>query len=143
MGEIVGAGLLSHAPTIMFDESTRREINDGKEISLVPGLVRLREEVFDRLDPDTIVIIDSHWETTVEHVLAAQARRGGVFTSSELPRGMAQIPYDFTGDPELARLAAICQTKPGAMSTSSSEPRVYHQTPLSIPNCRSPSMMGA
>ena len=68
MGEVVGAGLISHAPTIMFDEATRREINDGNEISLVPGLVRLRREVLDRLRPDTIVIIDSHWETTVEHV---------------------------------------------------------------------------
>jgi hypothetical protein len=44
MGAIVGAGLISHAPTIMFDEATRRELNDGDEISLVPGLRRLRSE---------------------------------------------------------------------------------------------------
>lgn len=106
MGDIVGVGLVSHAPTIMFDEEARLEINEGKEISLVPGLVRLREEVFDRLDADTIVIIDSHWETTVEHVLSAHARRRGHMTSSELPRGMAGIPYDYAGDPELAKLAA-------------------------------------
>ena len=77
MGEIVGVGLISHAPTIMFDEATRRELNEGKEISLVPGLVRLRTEVFDRLDADTVVMIDSHWENTVEHVLSAHARRSG------------------------------------------------------------------
>lgn len=106
MGEIVGVGLISHAPTIMFDEPTRRELNDGKEISLVPGLVRLRQEVFDRLDADSIVIIDSHWETTVEHVLSAHSRRSGHMTSSELPRGMSAIPYDYPGDPELAHLAA-------------------------------------
>lgn len=105
MGEIVGVGLVSHAPTIMFDEAGRREINDGKEISLVPGMLRLREE-FDRIQPDTIVIIDSHWFTTVEHVLSAHARRQGKMTSSELPRGMVQIPYDYSGDPELAKLAA-------------------------------------
>ena len=106
MGEIVGVGLISHAPTIMFDEATRRQLNEGKEISLVPGLVRLREEVFNRLDADTIVIIDSHWETTVEHVLSAHTRRTGHMTSSELPRGMAGIPYDYEGDPDLAKLAA-------------------------------------
>lgn len=106
MGEIVGVGLISHAPTIMFDEASRRELNEGKEISLVPGLVRLRNEVFDRLDADTIVIIDSHWETTVEHVLSAHSRRSGRMTSSELPRGMVAIPYDYPGDPELAKLAA-------------------------------------
>ncbi|TMK48658.1 MAG: catechol 1,2-dioxygenase, partial [Actinobacteria bacterium] len=35
MGEIVGAGLVSHVPTIMLPEKIRLEINDGKEISLV------------------------------------------------------------------------------------------------------------
>ena len=106
MGEIVGVGLISHAPTIMFDEKARLEINEGKEISLVPGLVRLRNEVFDRLQPDTIVIIDSHWFSTVEHILSAHAHRSGRMTSSELPRGMSGIPYDYDGDPELAQLAA-------------------------------------
>ena len=106
MGEIVGAGLVSHAPTIMFDEATRRALNDGKEISLVPGLIRLRAEVLERLRPETLVIFDSHWESTVEHILAAQPRRSGIFTSSELPRGMAQLPYDFPGDTELAEAAA-------------------------------------
>ncbi len=130
MGEIVGAGLLSHAPTIMFDEQVRREINDGKEISLVPGLIRLREEVFDRLRPDTIVIVDSHWFSTVEHLLAAQERRSGIFTSSELPRGMAQIPYDFTGDPELARLAADLGEQLGTPTHASDDDHlpVYYAT---------------
>lgn len=105
MGEIVGVGLVSHAPTIMFDEAGRREINDGKEISLVPGMIRLREE-FDRLEPETLVIIDSHWFTTVEHVISAHERRHGRMTSSELPRGMVAIPYDYRGDPELGKLAA-------------------------------------
>lgn len=105
MGEIVGVGLVSHAPTIMFDEEGRLDINDGKEISLVPGMHRLREE-FDRLQPDTFVIIDSHWFTTVEHVISAHERREGRMTSSELPRGMVAIPYDYQGDPELGKLAA-------------------------------------
>ena len=106
MGEIVGVGLISHAPTIMMDEPTRLELNEGKEISLVPGLVRLRQEVLERLDADTIVIIDSHWQSTVEHILSAHDHRAGRMTSSELPRGMSGIPYDYDGDPELARLAA-------------------------------------
>jgi len=106
MGEIVGAGLISHAPTIMFDEPVRRELNDGKEISLVPGLIRIRDEVLDRLKADVIVIVDSHWFTTIEHVISAHEHRHGHMTSSELPRGMAGIPYDYPGDPEFAKLAA-------------------------------------
>ena len=38
MGEVVGAGLLAHVPTIMLPEADRRELNNGQEISLVPGL---------------------------------------------------------------------------------------------------------
>jgi 3,4-dihydroxyphenylacetate 2,3-dioxygenase len=130
MGEIVGAGLLSHAPTIMFDEAARLEINEGQEISLVPGLARLRTEVFDRLDLDTIIIVDSHWLSTVEHLLSAQPRRQGIFTSSELPRGMAQIPYDFTGDPELAHLAAALGQELGTPTHASEDDYlpVYYAT---------------
>lgn len=102
MGEVVGAGLLAHVPTIMLPEHIRYELNDGKEISLVPGLHQLRREVFDTLDYDTVIVLDSHWATTVEFVVTAQDRRAGLFTSEELPRGMCRVPYDFKGDPELA-----------------------------------------
>ena len=102
MGEIVGAGLVSHVPTIMLPKEVRYELNEGKEISLVPGLERLRSEVLDRLKPDTIVVMDTHWEVTFEHIVTAQDKREGTFTSHELPRGMRQIPYEMPGDPELA-----------------------------------------
>jgi len=106
MGEVVGAGLVSHVPTIMLPEEVRLEINDGKEISLVTGLRRIRSEVLDRLRPDTVVVMDTHWEVTFEHVITAHERRTGKFTSGELPRGMRQVPYDFPGDPELAAAVA-------------------------------------
>ena len=101
-GEVVGAALVAHVPTIVLPEATRRELNDGEEISLVPGLHRMKSEQLDRLRPDTIVVFDAHWHTTVEFVVAAHARRAGLYTSEELPRGMCRMPYDFPGDPELA-----------------------------------------
>jgi 3,4-dihydroxyphenylacetate 2,3-dioxygenase len=110
MGEIVGAGLVSHVPTIMLPEATRREINNGRESSLVGGLRRLKAEVLDRLRPDTVVVMDTHWEVTFEHIVTAHERRRGLFTSHELPRGMRQIPYDMPGDPELA-LAVAAQAE--------------------------------
>lgn len=103
MGEVVGAGLLAHVPTIMLPENIRYELNEGKEISLVPGLHKLRKDVFETADYDTVIVLDSHWATTVEFVVTAQDRRAGLFTSEELPRGMTRIPYDFVGDPELAQ----------------------------------------
>ena len=44
MGEVVGAALLAHVPTIMLPKETRYELNEGKETSLVPGLEKLRKE---------------------------------------------------------------------------------------------------
>jgi len=106
MGEIVGAALVAHVPTIMLPEETRLEINDGKEITLVPGLRRMRTECFERLEPDTVIVFDTHWESTFEHIVTAHDRRQGRFTSHELPRGMSGIPYDMPGDPDLAKLIA-------------------------------------
>lgn len=102
MGEIVGAALVAHVPTMVLPESIRRELNEGMEISLVPGLERLRREVLAPLGPDTVIVLDSHWFTTVETVVTSATRRNGFFTSAELPRGMSQVPYDLPGDPALA-----------------------------------------
>ncbi|MFE1885845.1 3,4-dihydroxyphenylacetate 2,3-dioxygenase [Streptomyces diastatochromogenes] len=117
MGEIVGAGLLAHVPTIVLPEADRLELNQGKEITLVTGLEQLREDVFDRDDYDTVVVLDSHWATTVEFVVTAQQRRAGLFTSEELPRGMCRMPYDFPGDPELAHNIAQFADKHGTWIT--------------------------
>jgi 3,4-dihydroxyphenylacetate 2,3-dioxygenase len=118
MGEIVGAGLLAHVPTIMLPEEIRRELNNGEDTSLVAGLQRLREEVFETLDYDTVVVLDSHWATTVEYVVTAQDRRAGLFTSEELPRGMCRIPYDYPGDPELALAHAAAAPAHGTWVTA-------------------------
>jgi len=106
MGEIVGAALVSHVPTIVMPEDERRELNGGADTSLVAGLHRVRRELLDPLEVDTIVVVDTHWFTTFEHCITAHERRTGCYTSDELPRGMAGVPYDILGDPGLAHAVA-------------------------------------
>ncbi|MFZ4079565.1 MAG: catechol 1,2-dioxygenase, partial [Microbacteriaceae bacterium] len=77
MGEVVGAAVLAHVPTIMLPKEIRYELNEGKEISLVPGLERLRKDVMETLDYDTVVVLDSHWATTVEFVITSHDHREG------------------------------------------------------------------
>jgi len=122
MGEVVGAGILAHVPTIMLPLETRRELNGGREISLVPGLRQLRTEAFETLDYDTVVVLDSHWFTTVEFVVTAQDRRAGLFTAEELPRGMCRIPYDWRGDPELAHAIAAADAEHSTWITAIDDP---------------------
>jgi 3,4-dihydroxyphenylacetate 2,3-dioxygenase len=145
MGEVVGAGLLAHVPTIMLPEQERRDLNHGEDTSLVPGLERLRAEVFEVLDYDTVVVLDSHWATTVEYVVSAQGRRAGLFTSEELPRGMCRVPYDYPGDPELARTMAARADDQGTWITAIDDPclpvmyatiNLWHYLGRGLPNKR-------
>ena len=122
MGEVVGAGLLAHVPTIMLPLLDRLDLNGGREISLVPGLEQLRAEVFDILDYDTVVVFDSHWFTTVEFVISAHDVRAGLFTSDELPRGMRRVPYEWRGDPQLAHATAALGEKHGTWITAIDDP---------------------
>ena len=124
MGEVVGAALLAHVPTIMLPEAVRKDLNNGKELSLVPGLKKLRKDVFETLDYDTVVVLDSHWATTVEFVVSSAAERTGLFTSEELPRGMTQIPYAIKGDPELAKAMANYDEKNGTWITPIADPHL-------------------
>lgn len=101
-GKIVGAGLLSHAPVIMFPDDFRIQANGGKDFTLATGLKRLKSEVFESVDYETVIVLDTHWETTTEFVVSAQERRSGLFTSSEMPSLLSKVPYDLLGDSELA-----------------------------------------
>jgi len=122
MGEVVGAALLAHVPTIVLPEKDRRELNNGADTTLVSGLQELRRDVFEVLDYDTVVVLDSHWATTVEFVVTAHERRAGLFTSEELPRGMVRRPYDFPGDPQLAGAVAANADEHGTWITAIDDP---------------------
>ena len=118
MGEIVGAGVIAHVPTIVLPDEERRALNNGHESTLYSGLHDLRREVFDVLRPDLVIVLDSHWFTTVEFVITAHERRTGFFTSEELPRGMSSVPYDIPGHPAFARrVGEIAQATPDCWIT--------------------------
>ncbi|MEY2400221.1 MAG: 3,4-dihydroxyphenylacetate 2,3-dioxygenase [Ilumatobacteraceae bacterium] len=106
MGKIVGAAIVSHVPPLVLPKEVRLELNNGKDFSIVEGLHRLRTEQLDRVAPDSIIVFDTHWYTTFEHIVTAHARRTGRYTSDELPRGNPAMPYDLPGDPELAEAIA-------------------------------------
>ncbi len=119
---IVGAAVVSHVPPIAMPIEERKEMNNGVDTSLVAGLEQLRVECLDEVRADTIVVFDTHWFTTVEHVVAAHDRRSGLYTSEELPRGMNQIPYDISGDPELATtLAALADHRDDTWITATDD----------------------
>lgn len=122
MGEVVASGLLAHVPTVMLPVEVRHELNNGKDFTVVEGLRRLKDEVLPKLDYDLVVVLDSHWFTTVEFVVTSHAHRKGKYTSDELPRGMSQVPYDFRGDPDFAEALAGNGRKHGTWITAIDDP---------------------
>jgi aromatic ring-opening dioxygenase catalytic subunit (LigB family) len=103
MGSIVGAAVVSHVPPLVMPLEERLDLNNGVDTTLFAGLHQLRAEKLGPAAPDTIVVVDTHWFSTVEHLASSHDRRSGHYTSDELPRGMSAVPYDIAGDPELAR----------------------------------------
>ena len=103
MGEIVGAAFVSHVPPLVLPEDVRRSLNGGEDTTLFHGLHDMRAQKLGPIEADTVVVIDTHWYTTIEFVVASHERRKGLYTSEELPRGMLQMPFDMAGDPELAQ----------------------------------------
>jgi len=103
MGEIVLAAVVAHQPMVMVPEQVRIDFGGtGADTTLVePGYRRLRE-TFAELAVDTLVIVDTHWFTTTEHVIAGAAHFSGLYTSDEMPRNICDLPYDYPGAPELA-----------------------------------------
>ncbi|MDD9947734.1 MAG: hypothetical protein OXU20_42225 [Myxococcales bacterium] len=103
MGEIALAAVVAHQPMIMLPEKLRVSLGGtGADTTLVePGFRRLRERLAE-LKVDTLVIIDTHWFTTTEHVIAGADHFRGQYTSEEMPRTICDVPYDYPGAPELA-----------------------------------------
>ena len=63
-------------------------MNHGEDTTLFAGLHQPRADRLDHVGADTIVVIDTHWFTTIEHIVASHERRQGLYTSEELPRGI-------------------------------------------------------
>jgi 3,4-dihydroxyphenylacetate 2,3-dioxygenase len=78
-------------------QGTREDaINGHKEIAR-----RCRE-----LNVDTIVVFDTHWLVNANYHINCAPHFEGRYTSNELPHFIANMAFDFPGNPELGRLLA-------------------------------------
>jgi 3,4-dihydroxyphenylacetate 2,3-dioxygenase len=101
-GTICAAALVSHSPSMMLSEARRRLMGGGVDSTLPRGLERLRS-LLDEACPDTLVIIDTHWMTTLQFVVDGRSFVRGTYTSDELPQVVRDLAYDYIGAPNLAR----------------------------------------
>jgi 3,4-dihydroxyphenylacetate 2,3-dioxygenase len=102
MGEIVAAAIVGHVPTVMLPESVRRRLGNGQDTTLVDGFGKVRQAI-EEAGADTLVIFDTHWFTTTEHVVDGREHHRGSYTSEELPNVISDYEFDYPGAPELGK----------------------------------------
>ncbi len=104
MGQFVGAAFCTHIPRLMITDPEARRAYMGTQVtSMYEAMEQIYAEKISKLDFDTFIIVDTHWFSTTEYILNANAHLAGEYTSDELPWMMHDYAYDYSGDPELAK----------------------------------------
>jgi len=128
MGEIVAAAIVSHQPGLMLPEPARKQFGAGKDSDLIAGFGRLRRAL-DESRPDTLVIFDTHWFTTMNNLVAGAPHYRGHYTSDELPDLISDLPYDYPGNAELADAIEAVAKQRGLRALSVKSTNMAHHYP--------------
>jgi 3,4-dihydroxyphenylacetate 2,3-dioxygenase len=103
MARFVGAALCTHIPRLFILDAAARKAYMGDDVTtMYDAMESLYADKIGRLDVDTFIIVDTHWFSTIDYILNANARLSGSYTSEELPEMIHDYAYDYRGDPELA-----------------------------------------
>ncbi len=103
MGELVYAAKATHVPTMLTSE--QEGPLKGKRQSAIDG----HREIGRRAraaGADTFVVLDTHWLVNAAYHVNARAEFSGLFTSSEFPQFIRDLPYAYKGNPALGDLIA-------------------------------------
>ncbi|MFJ7513029.1 extradiol ring-cleavage dioxygenase [Peribacillus simplex] len=88
--------LSSHAPSLLYaDEAPEYQL------SIVQAFQH-QQKLIQNLQPDALVIISSHFLTNWKHYVDATPKHEGFLTAREHPDMIANVPFNYPGDEELA-----------------------------------------
>lgn len=110
MGEIVLAAKCTHVPTMLMSEQDGPL--KGKRQAAIDGHLEIARRAKE-LGADTVVICDTHWVINAGYHINANARFKGIFTSSEFPQFIQDMPFDYEGNPALGDAIARHATAGG------------------------------
>ncbi|WP_374723922.1 DODA-type extradiol aromatic ring-opening family dioxygenase [Calidifontibacillus erzurumensis] len=87
--------LAPHVPSIIYEEEAPDYQKD-----MVQAMKNVGEEI-ERMNPDGIVIVSCHWQTTFFHYVNCTPVHKGNLSAHEIPHMIRAVPYHFPGDSEL------------------------------------------
>ena len=103
MGEIVLAAKVTHVPTMLMSEQDGPV--KGKRQAAIDGHKEIGRRAREA-GADTFVVLDTHWLVNAGYHINANGRFEGMFTSSEFPQFIKDLPYSYNGNPQLGDLMA-------------------------------------
>lgn len=107
MGELVLAAKVTHVPSMFISEQPGP--HHGCRAAAIEGHRRLGEMVR-ALAVDTIVVADTHWLVNAGYHINANTDSSGLYTSTEFPHFIRDLPYEYVGDAELGHAIAATAT---------------------------------
>ena len=106
MGKLALCAKITHVPSMYLSEI------DGPHKGCRQGAIDGHIEIGKRcreLGVDTIVVFDTHWLVNANYHINCAPHFAGKYTSNELPHFIANMDFEYDGNPELGQiLAAEC-----------------------------------
>jgi len=123
MGELAFAAKITHVPSMYLSEQ------EGPHKGCRDAAIEGHKEISRRcraLGVDTIVVFDTHWLVNSGYHINSAPYFEGIYTSGELPHFIKNLPYAYTGNPELGDLIAEAVTAAGVHT------RAHNNTSLTL-----------
>ncbi len=111
MGEIVLAAKMTHVPTLLMSEQEGPV--KGKRQPAIDGHREIARRA-KALGATTVIICDTHWVINAGFHINANEKFEGLFTSNEFPQFIQDLPYSYTGNPEMGDAIAKIASEKGA-----------------------------
>ena len=103
MGQLALAAKITHVPSMVFSELDGPR--KGTRQDAIGGHRAIGRRCCE-LGFDTLAVFDTHWLVNANHHLNCAPYFKGLYTSNELPHFIANLPYEFPGNPALGQLLA-------------------------------------
>ncbi len=88
--------ITAHVPRICFEDRAPAFYQP-----IIQGMKQVAQEI-ERIKPDAVILISTHWQSTFDHFVDATPRHKGILTAFEAPDLISDVAYDYPGDEELA-----------------------------------------
>ncbi len=103
MGELSLVAKITHVPSMYLSELDGP--NKGCREAAINGHIEIGRRCRE-LGVDTIIVFDVHWLVNSAYHINCAAKFEAIYTSNELPHFIKNMPYSYSGNPELGKKIA-------------------------------------